>query len=431
MRSSTYLQLSKSNTYYFRLRVPLHLVAVIGRKEIHRSLKTSIYQEALVRAGRLLDASQQLFRSAINGTVNLAVLTWDFSPDKVDKKLLASPKVKPNTVPASPMFSVVVERYLAEQAREGVSEKTIADKRSICELFVRIVGNKAINSISRENARLFKETALKLPPRMGQLPKQAISKMIEGAEKTISLTTFNNYVKNLTTVFLYAVREDYCSKNPLEGLKVVQKVKANSHRARYSEEDLRKLFSALKSEESDPTKPYKKWLPILGLYTGARLNELCQLYLEDIVEVEGVHCIYVNAKHPDQKLKTLSSERLIPIHSKLIEQGFLEFVAKQRNLGNQRLFPELSLHKHNGYAAHPSRWFAGVRSKLGIETTSGKLDFHSFRHTVADHLKKEGISESLIGALLGHKTGGITFGRYGKDYDPESLITVVEKICYK
>lgn len=56
----------------------------------------------------------------------------------------------------------------------------------------------------------------------------------------------------------------------------------------------------------------------------------------------------------------------------------------------------------------------------------GKKDFHSFRHTVADHLKQKGVSEALVGGILGHQTGGITFGRYGKDYRPEVLAPVVE-----
>ncbi|WP_420600633.1 hypothetical protein [Neptuniibacter sp.] len=104
--------------------------------------------------------------------------------------------------------------------------------------------------------------------------------MIEKTKRTISLTTFNNYVNNLlTTVFLYAVREEYCAKNPLEGLKVVQKVKANAHRACYSEEDLKRFFSTVKSEGSDPNKRYKKWLPFLGLYTGARHQRVMPIVL--------------------------------------------------------------------------------------------------------------------------------------------------------
>ncbi|MDF2182840.1 site-specific integrase [Neptuniibacter sp. CAU 1671] len=313
---------------------------------------------------------------------------------------------------------------------EKVSAKTIADKQSVCELMLRILGDKPIDQYSREDARKFKEVALQLPPRMGQLPKRSIDSMINGAEDTISPTTFNNYVKNLTTVFTHAVREEYCQKNPLEGLKINLRGKVSEQRARYTNEELKKLFEGIKSAKQDDRKPYREWLPLLGLYTGARLNELCQLYLDDVAVINGIHCLHIRALKSDQKLKNTSSERIIPIHTKLFEAGFLEFVEKQRSLGAERLFPELSLHKRNGYGHIPSRWFAGVRDKLGLKGGDEKKDFHSFRHTVADHLKQLGVTESLVGALLGHSTGGVTFGRYGKDYEPEKLVEVVERLRF-
>lgn len=118
--TSTYLQLSKSNTYYFRLRIPKNLVPVIGRKEIHRSLKTSFYQEALVRAGRLLGAAQRLFSSAMNGTIDWTVLTWDFISEKISKRVSSSVIEVPKVAQRSPKFPEVVSKYLAEQSREGV-----------------------------------------------------------------------------------------------------------------------------------------------------------------------------------------------------------------------------------------------------------------------------------------------------------------------
>jgi len=38
-------------------------------------------------------------------------------------------------------------------------------------------------------------------------------------------------------------------------------------------------------------KPQYWWAPMLGLYTGARVNEVCQLKLTDIIEERGVWCI--------------------------------------------------------------------------------------------------------------------------------------------
>ena len=169
----------------------------------------------------------------------------------------------------------------------------------------------------------------------------------------------------------------------------------------------------------------------MGLYTGARLNELSQLYRSDIVVVNGIDCLHIQAVNSGQRLKSLSSERLIPIHSKLKALGFLNFVTSSEKKSKQRLFPELSYHKHHGYSATPSKWFARHRALTGLSKGTEKKDFHSFRHTLADELKQRGVAESLIAGILGHSTGGITFGRYGKDYTPEVLAPVIELLGWK
>ena len=51
-----------------------------------------------------------------------------------------------------------------------------------------------------------------------------------------------------------------------------------------------KIFNLrkLKSESIDKNKPAYYWVPLLGQYTGARLNELCQLYVNDIKEIDKI-----------------------------------------------------------------------------------------------------------------------------------------------
>jgi len=335
----------------------------------------------------------------------------------------------PDAPSVSPRFSQVVAECLEQQKQEGVAAKTIDDKRAVASLLIRIVGDLPIDLISRQDARKFRETALKLPPRINQLPAdQSLQQVIETATSTISLTTFNNYVKNLTTFFSYAIREGYCQRNPFDGLRVKQRGKVSEERSVFTEDDLRSLFSRASYAPADTSKPHQYWLPLLGLYTGARLTELCQLYLDDVVSIGGVDCLYIRASRPDQKLKTASSERLVPIHSKLKGLGFLEFIQRQRSAGHQRVFPELTCHKKHGYGAGASKWFTRVRERLGLRDGEGKKDFHSFRHTFADHLKQKGAQEGLVGGLLGHQSEGITFGRYGKDFRPEVLVPVVEMV---
>ncbi|WP_457363574.1 tyrosine-type recombinase/integrase [Pseudomonas sp. TE3610] len=322
----------------------------------------------------------------------------------------------------------VVDEHIAAQQREGVSKKALDDKRAVALLLTRVVGDKAINAVTRKDAHQFRETSLKLPPRLYQLPEMPLEEIIAKAKTTISVTTFNNYVKNLTTFFSYAVREGYCARNPFDGMRVKQRRKVSEERSIFTSGDLARLFTSDSYALKNSPRPHQYWLPLMGLYTGARLNELCQLYLDDIVVVNGIDCIHIRATREDQKLKTISSERLVPIHSQLTALGFNEYVSQQRALGGARLFPELSLHKKHGYSAVASKWFARLRERLGFKGEGVQKDFHSFRHTFADHLKQKGVAESLVGGILGHQAEGITFSRYGKDFRPEVLAPVVEMV---
>jgi integrase len=201
----------------------------------------------------------------------------------------------------------------------------------------------------RSHANEFKDIALQLPTQVNRRGNVSIRQLIDNAKFTISVTTFNNYVKNIITVFAYSMREGLCSSNPFEGLKLKQRIKVSTLRSRFTEGDLKQLFVSEIYTGKKEYKDYQYWLPLLGIYTGARMNEICQLYLSDIKSVNGIDCIHIQSAHEDQRLKNPSSERLVPIHSRLIELGFIEYVSNQRSTGHLRLFPELVLHKSHGY----------------------------------------------------------------------------------
>ena len=126
----------------------------------------------------------------------------------------------------------------------------------------------------------------------------------------------------------------------------------------------------------------------------------------------------INAKD-EKRLKTLSSERLVPIHPRLVEIGLLDHVEMLRGRGEKRLFPELD-QRRDGFGQTASKWFARYRERLGI-----KSPFHSFRHTVVDELHQLGADHKKIAALVGHADESMTGGRYSKPFRPDVLYPVV------
>ncbi len=168
--------------------------------------------------------------------------------------------------------------------------------------------------------------------------------------------------------------------------------------------------------------PHYYWLPLLGLYTGARLNELCQLYKQDIFNHDGIWVIRIDDKLEGQRLKNNSSRRLIPIHDKLLELGFIEYIDSVRH---ERVFPALK-EERDGFGTAASKWFGRFKSKLGFERG---YDFHSFRHTVATQLKNSNVATLIAEELMGHAHQSITYERYGKSMNLNTMKIAIECIA--
>ena len=66
------------------------------------------------------------------------------------------------------------------------------------------------------------------------------------------------------------------------------------------------LGDALKKESLEPDKPERYWTTLISAYSGARLNEICQLDVKDIQEFDGIWTINLNANSADMSLKTRS-----------------------------------------------------------------------------------------------------------------------------
>jgi integrase len=328
-------------------------------------------------------------------------------------------------------FSEVQEHYLNEvEKREGWTEKTKAENLSIFALFVRVVGDLPVDEIDRQLMSEFKETLMKLPPNLNKLSKfkdKSIAQILAMKhDQTISVNTINKYLRRLSGLFNYAVQHGYMANNPAEGMQIRQQKRPDEEREAYTKEDLHKLFHSEEYRNGTHRQSYGFWTPLIALYSGCRLEEICQLHLDDIRQEQGVWVFDINDKK-EKRLKTLSSRRLVPIHPKLIELGLLEYVEKLKAKGETRLFPELS-QRRDGYGQTVSKWFARYKKRCGIE--EGK-NFHSFRHTFITHLKHKQVDPFMIHELDGHAIDSQTMGRYGKRYTPDILLReAVGKIDY-
>ena len=329
------------------------------------------------------------------------------------------------------LFSDVQKRYVAENEKgDAWSAKTKVEYLKSYALFIEVMGDMDVSKIDRRAMNRFKDTLMELPPNRNKNPKYrdlSIPEILElKPAQTIAPRTINKNLVRIGSLFGYAVKCGDMLSNPATDLQVKIKSRPDEDKQEMSSDDLTKLFDLDVLSTFKEKYPARFWTPLIALYAGCRLEEACQLHLEDLRKEDGVWVFDLNAKGDKKKLKNMASSRLVPIHKKLIEFGLLEYVD---SVSGERLFPELHNRQHGNYGHSVSRWFSTYCQKCGVE--KGK-SFHSLRHTFITHLKHKMIDETMLKEVVGHAVQGETYGRYGKRYPADLLLReVIEKIDYE
>lgn len=283
-----------------------------------------------------------------------------------------------------------------------------------------------VSEITRNTVRKLRDTLSSLPANLyKKYPDKTIEEILLIENITpMSTTTVNKLLTLLGSVMRHSLKEGYIKDNPVEGLKFQKSKRPDEERKAYNVEDLKNIVTHLPSPAD---KPERFWIPLIGMFSGMRLGEICGLHLEDIKQVDGVWCIDINGQQ-DKRLKTSSSKRIIPVHPYLVQKGFLTLVDTLRVKGNIRLWPNLKRRETDGYCHAIGNWYGRFARK---NVTDDPLKtFHSFRHTFADTLKQNGVQEVIIAELMGHANGCITTGRYGKRYQATLLLEDLKKLEY-
>ena len=344
----------------------------------------------------------------------------------LDDSTVSQPQVSQTLPEQVNTLSKCISEYLKHVEQNNVKPKTIDTYQKHLALLLRVLGDRPIYSLVRDDAREFKNKLISLPANINKYGNLSIDEIIALGQEPRSETTVNNILRSLGGFFNWCVIEDKIEKNYFKNLNVKTKIKDSEIRARFNHSDLSALFSVDIYQGKTKGKPHQYWIPLLGLYTGARLNELCQLYIEDIQNEDGIYYININESKEDQSLKNRSSARHVPIHSYLIKLGFLDYVASVKH---ERLFPELVL-RDGQYGKNVSTWFGRERDKVLPNAKRENKVFHSFRHTLIDSLKQTGQETSIIKALVGHSEGSVTLDLYGKGYGIKLLSDVIETLDF-
>ncbi len=333
-------------------------------------------------------------------------------------------------------LSVLIPEYMDECTAGGRwSERTRKEGKSYFDLFLRIVGDRGIKTLDRRNFNDYRSVLTRWPKNANKKREyrgKSVGEVLEiaqGAKELLTTNSVNQHIVYIQSFMKWAVRNGYAEADYAEGLTIsTRKEREDEKREEYSREDIQRLIASPLYSDKKTAKghPERWWIPLIGMFSGMRLNEICQLYTEDVREDEGVLVFDVNDKK-DKRLKNASSRRIVPVHPVLIELGFIEYVDGLKEKGEERLWGKLA-NKRNGYGQDFSKWYQRYNRKH--VSKDRKKVFHSFRHSTANILKQEQVDEAIIKEILGHSHGSITLGRYGKAYHVGTMLDALKKLDY-
>ena len=434
-RLPAYLHRNRHGTLYLRLSVPNDIQPLLGQREIYRSLNTASVREAADSAQTLRNAFRALFGKLRTRTMSdqqekppaldiermkayakdklkqhdqrdyWEAKFWDIADlrqselkqaaEKLDIAIRSKGGGVPISTKVGKTITQVWELYKAEQIalgkQEGVKggwkdgeDTALRDYWPPVRSFIKQVGDKDIGEVLAPDVESYQQHVLTDP---------------EGG----SARNREKHLQRAGGLFRWAKKKRIIGDD-FDGLfQYPGKIEQNPYHA-FDLADLKSLFESDDYKAGKFKAPSSYWLPMLALHTGARLNELCQLTVKDIGEHEGVKTISILDEDIGKRLKTTASRRIIPIHSKLIELGFIDYVA---SIGGGRLFPELpeDPKRPGNFGAKASEGFTSYRRKCKVGELTGrsKKVFHSFRSTLISALRKADVPKDRRTRLAGHE----------------------------
>lgn len=359
----------------------------------------------------------------------------------------AAPEPSVATRASGTLASEAMAEWIREKSMGSWRPKTTREHTVWSGHFLDVVGDKDVTAYTKADARKFKTVLIKLPsnwvkkPQIRHLPiEQASVRAAELGLEPMSTKNINKLMNFVGAFWRWAEGNyDNVDGSIFRGLLIKSHVSARDERDPFTGQELRKIFHAPLFTGCQSVQKYKAsgtviprssgyfWVPLIGLYSGMRLNEIIQLECVDILESEGVLCFDNNENFPDKKLKNKAAFRKVPVHPTLIRMGLLEHLEQQRRLGRRRIFEDLSIGADGYYSSPFSKWFGRFLKSVSVK--QDKNAFHSFRHSFLDAGRAAGVPKDARNALVGHTDTGMA-GRYGDGYKPPVLAEWMEKISY-
>lgn len=299
-------------------------------------------------------------------------------------------------------------------------------------LFLYFKEDTPVYRITRDNLLEFRDLLYKIPTKLAQKSRykdKSLSQILKLGEKDDKLSepTIQKYMIRVIQFFSYCFDSGYISKSITAKMNVKIDIDPSERAVLpYEASEARKIFEIVTSIKQSGKSPSSRieaselyYVTMIAAYSGMRIKEITQLHKEDIVLKDGIYCFNINT-NDGKTTKTKNSIRFVPIHSKLIDLGLLEYVNSKKS-GN--IFKVSNKDFSEIFRSQIQRKFIDKDSKK---------TFYSFRHYFIDYLVQREVEANLIAQIVGHeKQYKILLNTYAKPINANTLKAKVEMVSYE
>jgi integrase len=384
--------------------------------------------------------------------------------------VLASP---PPASGGRTLIAEAIERYGRFQIQTSWSENTFKHTHEpSLRLFRELVGvstqaagsndtelhaiDRPLEELTRADIERFIEEFWKYPAQQGQRSGQTAREVLQAGGAPQSRANVFKRLAHIRQFLAYCRDKNYVQSEVVQEIDLV--LAKDTARARekaalaaagsdgviadgyvaFSRSDLGTLFGEDFARHAK-NNPARFWIPLLGLYAGLRVGEASQLRPSDFQTVDGIQCLRVAGEsvgqavdNTAQRVKTVASLRVVPVHPRLVELGLMKFVVTRMAAKQKWMWDGLLWTAKSGFGKYPSRDFQKLAEKTGVYQPRRKV-FHSLRSTIAQELELQGLEGDLIDRFLGHEVKNTRVKNYsrteiGRAFPVVSVFNVLRRI---
>jgi integrase len=411
-----------NSTYYASMHVPSDVKDILGKSRLRKTLKTGDKRIAEQRARRIIAEwwdqialartktglkLDDVTREALIWKNDIASTTTDLEKETIESVL-------------DDQSEDLIKRFGAKKASDYYNIATgranpIAPYIPEWEAFIKNrINSKTVSLYVADVTRFAKEFTT-----FEQINKKGIREWLWGLRAPngafLTDSTQGRVLNGLSNFWRWCQTIKYCvpeeAINPFLNIPLS---KAVATRTIIPYEPLELMQIANKAKENEDAELYK--LIMFASYTGARIEELCSIKVEHVLDNFSYFRILDS--------KTEASTRDVPIHSKL-KSLIKEMCANPDKDGY--LIKSTARNQHDSRSDPLGKRFGRLKTSMGYTKSH---NFHSIRHTLATLLENAGVPENISSDIVGHEKKTMTYGLYSGGTSMKLKKQAIEKIKF-